>query len=184
MMKTLAINGSNDVYMTAKGLAFSEGEKCESDVLHAKCLTQKGELQFSGSVGIDYFGTVFEDSRKAAACAAQIRAAASKLSWVKQVKSLDYSVDLPNGVFSWKMVVIDLNGKEISVGSFRKGETDTMGISWNDISGKPDGIDDVVYRVDKITDIDDKQIEKSDTTAKVKETLNNVVAAIKSAKRG
>lgn len=184
MMKTLAINGSNDVYMTAKGLAFFEDEKCESEILCAKCLTQRGELQFDGDAGIDYFGTVFDDSRKAAACAAQIRSMAAKLPWVKQVKSLDYSVDLQKGIFSWHMVVVDVNGKEVPVGSFRKGESSVMGISWNDILDKPTGIDGIVERVDKITDLDDPEVKSWESVQDVKSTLNHVVAAIKSAKRG
>ena len=181
-MTTLAINESGDIYMTARSLALAEGKECESVILHTRCKTQKGELQFDGAAGIDYFGTVFEDQRKAAACAAQIRASASKLAWVKRVKSLDYSVDAPKGTFAWKMVVIDLNGEEVTVGGFKKGESSDMGISWNEITDKPEGLETVSSRLNRLTALNVDDLTRSDSSGKIKETVNEIIVSIKSAK--
>lgn len=201
IMITCDINSANDIYVVKKRpgkdsgelrttLAMASGDRCKGIVIESITRTQKGELQFQPTRGIDYMGTVFENRRYAPVCASQIRKAVSSIPWVESVDNLTYSFE-EDGM-KWSMDITTITGETLAVsgdGVEKREEGDYMGISWHDIIEKPDwasgnAIQSLTDRIDALTnDMTIEDLKKSDTLAAVKKAVNGLLERIRDAEK-
>ena len=193
-MLTLARNQNNDIFAVNRGLAIARDADCQRMILESSVLTQRGELQFDSSAGVDYFGTVFQHQRYLPVWAAQMKSVVKGFSWLKSVDEFTYSFDRASAAVFWSMTVTTKQGDTFKIGSrgsaYAKG--DRMSISYSELKDRPD-IDGAAKTLDAISaglaDVKAKlakcdALTQKDTLASAKSRLNEIVAALSSLETG
>lgn len=186
-MLTLARNSGNDIYMTARGLAIARDEACRRVIVDSIVNTQRGELQFDEDRGIDYFGTVFQNPKYITVWSAQVRKAVKDLDWVSSIKEFSYEFDRDSQTVLWSMTVETVYGDSVSAGnngrafSAEKGDG-RMGVRWDDIIDKPDGVETVAQRIQRLKDeiAELSELVSKDTLKTAKEHINKIQRAVTS----
>lgn len=104
-MKTIAINGNNDIYLTSSGsLAVKEDLEAMADILTNKVQTNKGELIYDTEKGIDFMNTIFNSPSEPELFQAELIEQLEDTDGVKNVYS--YSSSVANNVYSYTADII------------------------------------------------------------------------------
>ncbi len=114
-MQTIAINDSNDIYLTASGnLATKTDLEAMADILTNKAQGNRGELLYDSEKGVDYFNTIFNSPCYPELFQQQL---IQELEDTDEVTSVDeYTADIDGDVYSYEVKIsttygeLDLNG--------------------------------------------------------------------------
>lgn len=101
----------NDIYLVDGQLAMATGKSCHAQVIEAVIKTLRGELQLDVEAGIQYFETIFNDSRSADIWARQVREAVEALDFVKHIDGFEYSYEFYNDKLKYVLVVTTDDGQ-------------------------------------------------------------------------
>lgn len=108
---TESVVHKNDVYLSDGQLAMTTGKSCHAQVMEAVIKTLRGELQLDVESGIQYFETIFNDSRSADKWARQVREAVESLDFVKRIDGFEYSYEFHNDRLKYVLVVTTDDGQ-------------------------------------------------------------------------
>lgn len=108
-MKTIAINENNDIYLTPSGnIAIKKDIDALGDILINKSQTNKGELQFDDTKGIDFLNTIFNSPAEIEFFEAELIDQIEKTENVQNV--YNFESETKNGTYSYKAEVITRYG--------------------------------------------------------------------------
>lgn len=109
-MRTLAINDTNDIYLTPSGnLAVKNELAAMGDILINKAQTNRGELIYDTAKGVDYFNTIFSSP-----CYPDIyqQQLVSELENTDQVLEVsDYEAKVENNVYAYSVNITTTYGE-------------------------------------------------------------------------
>lgn len=179
-MKTLGTNNDNDIYIAAGQLVMVSDEEAQQAIIEAVLRTQQGELQFDEDAGVDYMGTVFLSPLYISFWEAQVKGKVEALDFVEEVEEFEYEFSAATNTLIWNMTVRNTDGNIIELKN-RKTTVDGapgVDVKWNDIYGKPDGIEETLSFVETMrNEAQDyyHTLGSKATLQEVKNVLNRVV---------
>lgn len=177
-MKTLARNGSNDIFLSGRGLAFCNDADARCEILESFISTQVGELQFDENGGVDYFGTVFRNPRYISLWKSEVETKVKEFSWVSDVIDFTYEFNRKASSLTWTMRVVTTDGDTLNLSSHRKNtdKTELNGtVLWSDITNKPDGIDEAMDALRAMKKTVDGELVGVDDVDEIKRRVNATV---------
>lgn len=104
-IRTVARNGSHDIYLVNGQLAMAEGIEAYRQIIEAAILTQRGELQLDIDRGIPYFESVFDKPHYVYLWEASVRETINGFSFVKSVDSFTYDIDYKTHKLNYRIEV-------------------------------------------------------------------------------
>ena len=109
-MKTIAINDSNDIYLTPSGnLALKTDLAAMGDILVNKAQTNMGELIYDTEKGVDYFNTIFSSPCYPELFQSQLLSTLENTDQVLEVSDYEASVD--NNVYAYSVNITTSYGE-------------------------------------------------------------------------
>lgn len=116
---TIAVDGTNDIYITNGDIATIDGNDARAQIISAALRTRRGELKLDIERGIPYFETVFQSGNRnnIQIWEAFVRKTVNEFEFVKSIKSFDFNVDYNTGIITYVLVAEGTDGSDIVVAS-------------------------------------------------------------------
>lgn len=116
---TIAVDGTNDIYITNGDIATIDGNDARAQIISAALRTRRGELKLDIERGIPYFETVFQSGNRnnIQIWEAFVRKTVNEFEFVKSIKSFDFNVDYNTGIITYVLVAEGTDGSDIIVAS-------------------------------------------------------------------
>jgi hypothetical protein len=116
-LRTLAMNSSNDIYLSGGDFAYANGKDAYATIITAALRTVKGELKDDPNVGIPYFETIFDSQASLNTWKIAMISRVKAFDFVKDVKSFETSYNRSTSTLSYTMEIETDNGEVVITGN-------------------------------------------------------------------